>query len=272
MSKVAVIMSVYRSDDLFFFKQAVDSILNQTYRDLTLFIYRDGIVENKIHGFIKELILSDNRVIYIESSTNNGLAFALNHLIDIVIAESDYEFIARMDSDDISLPMRISKQVAFLLSHPNVHVCGTSCKEFGAEFALNEKHLPQNHSDLLDFSIIRCPFIHPSVMFRKSVFESGIRYPSNTSLTEDMGLWILLLKNGFIFHNINEILLDYRINNATMKRRYGFKKAISEFKSRFLFMIQLNRVTVPNVFGVFSRLIFHLLPASLMKLVYKYVR
>ncbi len=112
-------------------------------------------------------------------------------------------------------------------------VCGTSCHEFGASFSLDEKHLPKGHDQLVEFSITRCPFIHPTVMFRSSVFEKGHRYPTNTSLTEDMALWFQLLKSGCVFANLNDVLLDYRLNENTINRRHGIGKAFSEIRIRF---------------------------------------
>ena len=270
MCNVAVIMSVYRSDSLEYLKSSVESILTQTFNKFTLFIYRDGVVPTDVDEYLSTLDLENEAVTFFTSENNTGLANALNKLIDIVLLEGSFEYIARMDSDDISKPERISKQVAFLETNKHIDVCGTSCHEFGA--SLEEKHLPESHEQLLNFSVTHCPFIHPSVMFRTSVFLSGIRYPVDTSLTEDMALWFILLNEGCKFSNINEILLDYRLNENTIARRTGADKAFSEFKIRFSNMRTLNKVSIRNVTLVFARLVFHVLPNSVMKLAYKRLR
>lgn len=248
MAKVAVIMSIYQSDKIDYIITAIESILNQSYQDITFFIYRDGNVSMIIENYIEELSHSDKRIRYIKGECNQGLAAALNSLIDIVVNDGIYAYIARMDSDDISRKNRIFRQVEFLSSNPTIDVCGTSCKEFGASFSLDEKHLPTSHDELLDFSIARCPFIHPSVMFRLSVFRSGIRYKTNTVLTEDMSLWFYLLRHGYRFSNINEVLFDYRLNEDTIKRRHGIGKAISEMSIRFKNMILLREYTVKSMY------------------------
>lgn len=272
MSKVAVIMSVYRSDSLAYMKTAVDSILVQTIQDFSFFIYRDGDVPKEIDEYLS-LIESENKnITLLIADKNSGLANALNKLIDIVLLDGSFDYIARMDSDDISRPERLAKQVGYFENNRAIDVCGTSCHEFGATFALDEKHLPQSPEQLLDFSITHCPFIHPSVMFRASVFSSGIRYPTDTSLTEDMALWFILLNEGYKFSNINEILLDYRLNENTIARRTGVDKAFSEFKIRFSNMRTLNKVSIRNITLVFARLVFHILPSSVMKLAYKKFR
>lgn len=272
MCKTAVIMSVYRSDSLEYLKNSVESIVTQTFRELTLFIYRDGAVPTDVDEYLSLLELENKNIIFIIADKNSGLANALNKLIDIVLLDGSFDYIARMDSDDISKPERISKQVTFLETNKFIDVCGTSCHEFGASFALEEKHLPESHEQLLNFSITHCPFIHPSVMFRTSVFISGIRYPIDTSLTEDMALWFILLNEGYKFSNINEILLDYRLNENTIARRTGVDKAFSEFKIRFSNMRTLNKVSIRNITLVFARLVFHILPSSVMKLAYKKFR
>ncbi|HHL6977876.1 TPA: glycosyltransferase [Escherichia coli] len=268
---VAVIMSVYKSDMLDNFRDAIESILKQDYPNITVFLFCDGPLQSEVNNYIMDLSVRYNiNVTY--SKKNIGLASGLNSLIDAVLSNAEYEFIARMDSDDISRISRLSKQIEFMITHEDVDVSGTSCREFGADFCLEEKHLPVKHSDLLNFSIARCPFIHPTVMFRRRVFETGIRYPVSTQLTEDMALWFNLLSQGFKFSNLNEILLDYRVNSAMLKRRNGFRKALSEITIRMKYMVRLRRVNITNIMLISARLFFHLMPPTLMSLAYKKFR
>lgn len=266
---VAVIMSVYKSDVLEALKGAVCSILDQTY-PCDLFIYRDGFVDVEMQSYIDQISKHDS-VNIISGATNLGLATGLNKLIDTVMLGS-YEFVARMDSDDFSLATRIEKQVNYLKNNLEIDVCGTSCKEFGASYGLEEKHLPQTHTELLSFSITRCPFIHPSVMFRATVFKDGNRYPTDTAFTEDMALWFELLSKGYRFGNLNEVLINYCLNEDTVTRRMGMKKAWSEVRIRIKYMFILEKVTLKNTLLILSRILFHLLPASLAKLAYKKAR
>ncbi|EKB5072123.1 glycosyltransferase [Vibrio cholerae] len=272
LPNVAIIMSVYKSDNLDYFKVAVESVLNQTYENFTLFIWRDGAVPGEIDDYLNQLIGNSRCVINL-CPENKGLAKSLNSMIDIVIQNGNFDYIARMDSDDISYKDRIESQVEFLENNPSIDVIGGKCREFGASFALEEKSLPQNHDELVDFSITRCPFIHPTVMFRARVFlDNEIRYPTNTSLTEDMALWFLLLSKGFKFANINKVLLDYRLNEATLSRRRGLAKSFSEVKIRFYYMHILNRYSFKNITAVIMRIIFHIMPVYFVKLAYRHAR
>ena len=270
--KVAVILSVYYSDHLEHLKCAINSIMLQTHNEVYLFIYRDGIVSAATDEYLHCIKSKHEKITLIVSENNLGLAHALNTLIDLVISKGSFSYIARMDSDDISRPERLQRQVHFFEKNVDIDVCGTSCREFGASFALKDKHLPKTHEQLIDFSIGRCPFIHPSVMFRAKVFNSGVRYPKNTALTEDMALWFILLNKGFRFSNLNEILIDYRLNEDTVSRRAGWGKAWSEFSIRFSNMLTLNRISINNIILVFARLVFHLLPISLLKIAYRKFR
>jgi len=107
-------------------------------------------------------------------------------------------------------------------------------------------------------------------MFRLSVFLDNNRYPMNTKLTEDMAFWFVLLRNNYIFGNINEILLDYRVSENTIHRRKGLKKATSEVSIRISNMVALKQVSVKNILLILSRIVFHLMPSMLVKLAYKW--
>ncbi|MCG6223057.1 glycosyltransferase [Vibrio diabolicus] len=268
-NSIAVIMSVYRSDDPEMFKVAIDSILCQSI-PCTLLIYRDGLLPECLN-VVLESYLENESVHVIFNEENKGLATGLNTLIDYSLTKG-FKYIARMDSDDISRPQRLKVQFDFLEANADIDVLGTSCREFGATFALDEKHLPEFHDDLTNFSITRCPFIHPTVMFRSNVFRRGYRYPVNTTLTEDMALWFELLNAGFKFSNINEVLLDYRLNETTISRRKGIGKAFSEINIRLRNMFSLNKFNLKNCLLIGGRIIFHLMPDFLVKVAYKKIR
>lgn len=268
---IAIIMSVYKNDIFEYVKEAIESIVNQDDIEPRIYVYIDGFVPDNISNYLNALFV-DGVINLIHSDENKGLPFALNFLIELALLEPNIKYIARMDSDDISLPMRLIRQVEFMDSNPNVDVLGTGCEEFGSSFSLNKKILPINHCELEDFSIVRCPFIHPTVMFRRRVFEEGNRYPTHTSFTEDMAFWLELLYKKYTFHNLPDILLRYRVAENTITRRAGLSKAKSEVSLRLGYMFLLDKFNFKNMALIYSRYFFHLLPPSLMKLVYKYLR
>ena len=115
-------MSVYKSDKEAFVRQAVESILSQTCGDFDLYILFDGPVQKGADDYLYALI--DERVHIMSREKNKGLAFSLNELLEEALPK-DYEYIARMDADDVSLPERFEKQISYLDSHPDMDCAGS---------------------------------------------------------------------------------------------------------------------------------------------------
>ncbi|HCH5602058.1 TPA: glycosyltransferase [Vibrio parahaemolyticus] len=269
---VAVIMSVYRSDKLNFVIEAVDSIISQSYSDMHIYIYRDGLISEDVELYLDSLCKEDKRVCYFKSKENKGLAFALNYLIEQCMKDNRIEYIVRMDSDDIAHPERIAKQVEFM-KNSDADASGTFCEEFGASFSLAEKKVPTAHEEIVNFSITRCPFIHPTMIFRRRVFENkNVRYPTNTSHTEDMALWFLLIDRGFKLANLDLVLLKYRMDEDTVNRRRGLSKSISEIRLRLKYMFKFKKFSMINLCLIVSRTVFHILPGNVLKIVYSNFR
>ncbi|OMO31807.1 hypothetical protein BH582_12140 [Vibrio sp. 10N.222.47.A9] len=264
-------MSVYINDSLIDFKESIDSILNQSYHKFEVYIYVDGPVKSEMEMFLRD-VSNNDYVQVIFSDSNMGLAHALNELIDIVVDRNYFKYIARMDSDDISRVERLSKQVSFMKNNPEVSLSGAYCREFGNDMALECKKVPLKHSEIVDYSISRCPLIHPTVIFDICLFEKGFRYPTDNILTEDMCFWVELLREGFIFANLDDVVLDFRISNATLFRRNGYRKGVNELFLRFCHMKSMNRVSMLNIIKILSKFFTYLLPPSILKIAYKNLR
>ena len=123
---IAVIMSLYKNDVVDFVKLAVESILNQTYKELDFFIQYDGPIHPEVDEYLTGL--KDERVKIQRRAENKGLAQSLNDLLNIV-KPMGYEFIARMDADDISEVNRFEKQIAYLEAHSEVDLVGGAINE-----------------------------------------------------------------------------------------------------------------------------------------------
>ncbi|EAB6273235.1 glycosyltransferase [Salmonella enterica] len=266
---VAIILSVYKAEKPAYLYQSLSSLFSQTM-SADIYLYIDGEITVSLENVINDFKPCPNFYI-IRGKDNKGLAFALNSLIDITLRKG-YKYIARMDTDDISRLDRIEQQFRFMEKRTDVDVLGGYCHEFGSEYALELKKVPIDHNNLKKYSIIYCPFIHPTVMFRSSVFKDGIRYPLDTRYTEDIALWLCLLDKGYCFHNLPKVLLDYRINEDTFSRRRGFKKAVSEFSVRFNYMRSLRNFSIKNWCVLIVRFLFHMLPLPFIRYAYKKYR
>jgi len=196
--ELSVIMCVYNGEA--FLKEAVDSVLAQTYASFEFIVINDGSTD---HTAAILASIADPRMVVITNATNLGLIRSLN----IGLGAATGTFIARMDADDICRPERFEKQLAFLEQHPEVGLCGTWLQIIGDD---SRYTFPLTHEEiklaLLDYN----PIAHPSVMFRSKVFkEAGLTYDPGFPGAEDYELWtraIFLTK----FANIPETLLSYR--------------------------------------------------------------
>ena len=213
MVSISVIMPVYNGEK--FLREAIDSILTQSFKDFELIIINDGSKDNS------KLIIDsfdDERIIYVEQE-NKGLATALNH----GISYSKGEFIARMDADDISMPYRLMKQYLFFRSHPQISVVSGSFSYIdnngsylGRSFAITNPFLVKK--TLLNSGCIIC---HPSVMMRRKDFYSvnGYLEIMGNRFT-DYHLWVKFIKNGFKIQNMSEILIKYRIIDTAISSKF----------------------------------------------------
>ena len=121
-NRIAVILSLYKNDRIDFVKLAVESILNQTYKDFDYYLQYDGHMSAEVDAYLSGL--KDERIRILRRAENKGLAQSLNDLLNIVMPMG-YEYIARMDADDISEVNRFERQLEYFDSHPEVECLGT---------------------------------------------------------------------------------------------------------------------------------------------------
>lgn len=201
--KVSVLMSAYNSEK--YVGEAIESILNQTFSDFEFVIVNDGSTD-KTAEIIKKHAEQDKRINFIDNKKNAGLITALNQGLNFC----NGEYIARMDSDDISLPTRFAEQVEYMDNHPECGACGTWIKKFG----------PGTHRDkiikypkvvkFLDFLIYGDQVAQPSAMTRRSVIvDNNIQYNPKYKYAEDYAFWINISRHSTV-HNLQKVLLNYR--------------------------------------------------------------
>ncbi len=224
---VSVIMGVYNQRDEEVLHAAVDSILHQSYRDFEFIIWDDGSDE-KAAAMLKELEGTDERIVLAGKEENRGLAFSLNECIRLAKGK----YIARMDADDISLPERFEKQVAFLEKHTEYGWCGTAADLFDGEGIWGYRPMPEEPKEK-DFYYYS-PYIHPSVMFRAEIFDEDRGYleTEETLRCEDYEIFMHLTQRGLKGYNLPEKLFQYReTRDSYRKRKFCFR--INEAKTRY---------------------------------------
>lgn len=272
LGKIAVALSVYRNDRLDMLEYSINSILNQSYTEFDLFIEVDGKVDEKITKYLTGISLLNNVFVRF-NEVNLGLATRLNSIIDIVFSKGGYDYLARMDADDVCDKDRFKTQVEYLISNPNVSLVGSDVEEINDKGdVLFYKEMPSSHEVLLKNIIKRCPLNHPTVMFNLSHFSvRDISYKSELKNTQDYYLWVDLFAKGKVFANINKPLLKFRIDDDFHNRR-GFDKAINDVNSRFYAFKVLGNINCSNLLHVFFLFLLRVAPPFLKKIIYSKAR
>lgn len=273
MNKVAVILPVYKNDKVPYVRLSFDSMLNQTYGDIHLYVGVDGPVGDDLKICLQEYE-SDNRVTVEWFDKNRGLAIVLNELLDICFRKG-YEYIARMDADDISMPRRVEKQMAYLLQHTDIDVVGGAIEEIDENSESRGKTIvyPLAADDCYKFFAKRNPHAHPAVMFRKRFFDkAGCKYRPEYRQNQDTMLWLDGMKSGTKHANLQETVLRFRFTDSLLeKRRNGWAFAKKQLHDRKI----INK-TLGYGFGatVFGYMMFCMLvsPPWVKKIAYKVFR
>lgn len=234
--KFSVLMSVYKNEKPENFVQAMDSVLNQTRLPDEIVLIRDGPVSKEMREIINRYRNGEfgKLISYYPLKENVRLGNALR----IGVNRAKYDYIARMDTDDIAEPNRFELQASFMDGHPEISVCGGQIYEFvGDKKNINGvRKVPLNHREIVQFMRIRNAFNHMTVMFRKKdVIDAG-NY-RELHLVEDYYLWCRMLIMGYKFANLPEILVYARTDEDMYRRRGGYNyfkswKAIESFKYR----------------------------------------
>lgn len=213
------------------------------------------------------------RLVLREVAEGRGLAHGLNQLVEEVLRNPGIALIARMDADDESLPGRMERQRRFLAEHREVDILGTACHEVDEHGAyLQLKRMPLSHRAIVATLPRSNPLNHPTVMLRRRVFESGLRYREDVKRTEDYHLWISAAGSGFVFANLAEPLLNFQRDSGFFGRRGGWRQAWADLHVRIRAMRELGLFSAANLLWAVAAFGLRLLPAALQKWLYLRLR
>ena len=187
-----------------FIKEAIDSILNQSFGEFEFIIIDDGSRDNTIH-IIEEY--NDQRIILFRND-KKGIVEQLNYAIN----KSRSDFIARMDADDISHPDRLLKQYNYLIENSDIDIVGSNYDviDKNSKFVF-QKHLPEFHNEIEFMMPVLISVCHASILVSKSALQKVNFYNPGYETIEDHKLFLDLINNGCKFYNIQEPLLKVRV-------------------------------------------------------------
>lgn len=228
--RVSVLMPVYNGEK--YLRAAIDSILDQDYRDIELIILDDGSSDSSA---AVALTYSDKRIRLISNSKNLGIAETLNRGIELCRGE----YIVRMDADDISHPSRIATQVDFMDAHPDIGISGTNVQTFGTADAT--KWMYPSDPDAVRAELLFSPSLaHPTVILRRNILlDNKLRYSSAYPHAEDYEFWLRCSRHTRL-SNLGRILLSYRLHPAKVGEKHKLSQMDSMARARDIVLSELH--------------------------------
>jgi glycosyltransferase involved in cell wall biosynthesis len=262
-------MSIYSKENPIYFRQSLESIINQSLLPNEIILIKDGPLTYELENVLNEY-LKNYRSLFkiIALPVNKGLGNALS----IGVLECANELIARMDTDDICVEKRFEKQVGFLIDNPNIDLVGTNVEEFNMipGDLKQYRKMPESGERLKRYSRYRNPVNHPSVMFRKAKALEAGNYNGEILFFEDFSLFVRMLQKGASFYNLQECLLYFRtgLGVDVIKRRSGVVYVKNEWKFAKLALKVGSLNFTEWIFYITTKLPLRLLPPKVILFVY----
>lgn len=201
MVRVSVLMSV--RDGMPWLKDAIGSVLSQTFADFELVVVDDGSGDGTAAYLAS---LGDPRV-RVRRQEPAGLTASLNR----ALALSRASLVARLDADDLAVPERLARQVAFLDAHPGVGLLGSAAREVDPEGREVRVVRPPVEDAAIRRALIRSnPFVHSSVVVRRTVLDRAGGYDERLAVAQDYDLWMRLAAFGKLA-NLPDVLVVRRL-------------------------------------------------------------
>lgn len=265
--KISVLMSVYKSEKPAYLDRSLQSVWDdQTLKPDEIILVQDGPIGDELLQVIDKWQAKLREVlVLIRNEVNIGLTKSLNKGIRV----TQGEYIARMDSDDISLPNRFVMQEEFLDENPSVYVVGGAVQEFNDnDGIIGERHFPKDTEEAIHYIHKASPFAHPAVMIRKALFEEGVMYNESYRTTQDLALWFDVLKSKHQVANLDVFVLQFRRDSNVYQRRKNKQDSRLELTIHLKGIKDLFGISPIKSLYPIARYCVRLLPNSIINAIY----
>jgi glycosyltransferase involved in cell wall biosynthesis len=207
---ISIVLPVYNAGS--FLREALDSVLNQTYKDWELICIDDGSTDYSLN-ILQEYSLVDSRIKVYKNKKNQGVSATTN----FAISKCHGQYLARMDADDVMTSDRLEKQVKFLKRNPKVIVLGGQCQLInGKGEKIGQKMFPLTHKEIYKMMYEAMPIQQPTMMVNLKLLPLGFSWYENTTNTaEEVDLLFRLFEYGE-FANLPDYLLNYRLHGQNL--------------------------------------------------------
>ena len=265
---ISVLMSVYYKEKSIYLSEAIESVLNQTYKPKQFVIVKDGELTDELECILKKYKEKYPYIIEVyQWKGKQGLGEALK----FGVGKCKFKYIARMDADDIAVNYRFEKQIERLMQDETIDILGGNIEEYDEkmEQLISVRKVPKTLNDIQKYIKIQCPFNHSTVIIKKDALIKAGNY--NSVKMEDYDLWARMLLNGCKMENLDMVLGKNRTGKSMYRRRSGIKqvaKAI-EIENKLLSYGIINiRTYISNIV---NRAIFAFVPINIKQIIYKNV-
>ena len=267
--KFSVITSVYKNDRSEYVQQAFDSlIINQNIRPSEIVIVVDGPVPDELSRLLSEYKDKYGELLNVIKLEHNE---GLGNVLKLGVENAKYDILARMDSDDICLPYRFEKQLAYLKAHPECDIVGGQITEFidSPDNIVGRRVVPCDNKDIYQYMRSRCALNHPTVMFKKKAVLNAGNY-QDWFWNEDYYMWIRMMEQGCVFANLPDVLVNMRSGLNQYGRRGGLKYFKSEIGIKRLMLDKKMITRKEYLINYIERFIIQLmLPSSIRGWVFR---
>lgn len=269
----SVAMSVYKNDKPEHLQDALKSIIHQTLKPNEIVMVGDGPLSDDcirtIENSQKEAREEGIDFIFMPQKENRGLGASLN----LVVERCNYDYIARMDADDLALPYRFEKEMKCFDEDPDLSIVGGMITEFegNPENIISKRVLPLGDKEIKEYMKSRCGVNHMTVIMKKSDLLKAGNY-NNEMRQEDYYLWARMVKTGCKFRNIPDVLVNVRSGVDQFARRGGWSYYLNHM-AIFRYMYKEGLISLPRLIynGVVRFFIQFLFPNRLRTFVYQHL-
>ena len=264
---LSVLISVYKSEKPCYLDSSLESVIkNQTLKPNNVIIVEDGPLTTGLYDVISKWCNNpDVPITIIKNEVNMGLTKSLNRGLEYV----NTDLVARMDSDDMASPNRFELQVKFFNENPNIDILGGAIHEIDENGNdLCDRYYPLDHESVCKSICKADPIAHPTVMIRKRVFDSGLKYNERFRTNQDLALWFDCILAGYKLANLRNVILLFRRQSSVYNRRKKKKNLWREFYIYCDGIFRLNGIFTIKYAYPIMRLCLKLLPTPIVKWAY----
>ena len=267
LPEYSVLMSLYKKENPFFLAESIDSMLNQSLEPKQIVIVKDGPLTQALEDVLERYARAyPDKFVFVENETNIGLGLSLNKGLTVC----DCDYVARMDTDDISLPDRCRRELVELMADARLSIVGSNVDEFIGDpnQVISTRRVPSSYEDIYQFAKRRSAFNHPAVMYKRDDVLAVGGY-SDLRRNQDVDLFGRMLFAGFKAKNIDESLLLFRSGDSLAKRRKSWENTKSYIGTIWNFVKIGYSSYLDFVLVSLAQLGLFVCPAKVQGLIYK---